>query len=782
MQCLGKYLPRMLSSLVISDQARDSLESFPVWHRTVELSPLAQVSWQVEPQEWLAEGEAPSFELLRQRPWPGWNMLELDLESELMRGLAEFSVETSRGSFQVVIPLRPGSRSKRLVYIPLGVKRITMTLLEAHGTFRVTRLRWVWLTPWFAHDRLARRLANVLPAYRGMTVRQVNRTLHRESLARGMSWRQLALAEYTQSFARACAHHHFPSWIQEVEPVRCRAWLAGKALEALPRQPRLSLLMVLGHELDEVGLAGLQQSLASLQAQSYRHWELCVVTVAGSDDAHYEEVQACLSGESRVRLLLARQGGLMANTHQAFVASHGDGVMTFTAGDTLAPAALERVVRAWNDFPGTQLFYADEDEITVSGQRQHPCFKPRWNPDLLLSSGYVGRLAVYRRRLVWQLESFKMIGQECRGELNAEELDHAVALRFMAWSQQQGREAAPPVMHLPGILYHRHQINREISRARSTVTASMVGELMTWLRGHEAAVVLPGLVPGSARVRWPIPRPAPMVSLLVPTRDGIEILKPCVDAILERTDYRHFELLILDNQSTCLNTLTYMEEVTRRDPRVRVLRWNQPFNYSAINNFGARHARGEIIGLVNNDVEPIDGEWLTEMVGQVCRPEIGCVGAKLYYPNDTVQHGGVMLGLGGVAGHAHRFFARHEDGYCRRLKLVQNLSAVTAACLLLRREVFEEVGGLNEPDLAVAYNDVDLCLKVREAGYRNLWTPHAELYHHESVSRGADDTPEKHARWMREMAYMKRTWGEALRNDPAYNPNLTLIYEDFSLR
>nr|WP_301011612.1 glycosyltransferase family 2 protein [Halomonas sp.] len=281
---------------------------------------------------------------------------------------------------------------------------------------------------------------------------------------------------------------------------------------------------------------------------------------------------------------------------------------------------------------------------------------------------------------------------------------------------------------------------------------------------------------------WPVPTPQPLVSLLVPTRDGVEILKPCVDAILERTDYRHFELLILDNQSSCSKTLAYMAEVEKRDSRVKVLRWNHDFNYSAINNFGAKHSKGDIIGLINNDVEPIDGEWLTEMVSQASRPEVGCVGAKLYYPNGTIQHGGVVLGVGGVAGHAHRFFQHNEEGYAGRLQLVQNLTAVTAACLLLRREVFEKVGGLNEPDLAVAYNDVDLCLKVHELGLRNLWTPYAELYHHESISRGADDTPKKRARALKEARYMRKQWGPLLDKDPAYNPNLTLAHEDFSLR
>jgi GT2 family glycosyltransferase len=284
------------------------------------------------------------------------------------------------------------------------------------------------------------------------------------------------------------------------------------------------------------------------------------------------------------------------------------------------------------------------------------------------------------------------------------------------------------------------------------------------------------------QVRWPLPEQPPLVSLMIPTRDRVEILKPCVDAILERTDYPRLEVLILDNQSSCTATLDYMRDVTSRDKRVRVLHWNEPFNYSAINNFGARYARGEILGLVNNDIEPINSEWLDEMVRQVCRPEIGCVGAKLYYPNDTVQHAGVILGIGGVAGHAHKYFDRNSPGYFTRLHLAHNLSAVTAACLLLRKAVFEEVGGLNEEHLAIAFNDVDLCLKVREAGYRNLWTPYAELYHHESISRGADDNAKKRARAAGEVAYMRETWAAQLDNDPAYNPNLTLVHEDFSLR
>jgi GT2 family glycosyltransferase len=272
-----------------------------------------------------------------------------------------------------------------------------------------------------------------------------------------------------------------------------------------------------------------------------------------------------------------------------------------------------------------------------------------------------------------------------------------------------------------------------------------------------------------------------LVSLIVPTRDRLDVLRPCVEALLQRTAYRHFEVLIVDNQSSRPETLAYLGDVARRDARVRVLRWDYPFNYSAINNFAAAQAGGAILGLLNNDVEPINADWLDEMVRQAVRPEIGCVGAKLYYPSGRIQHAGVILGIGDVAGHGHKYFPGTASGYFGRLKVVQNLSAVTGACLMVRKQVFEQVGGLDAEHLPVAFNDIDFCLRVREAGYRNLWTPYAELYHHESVSRGGEDTPEKQARFRAEVEYMKATWGEQLIQDPAYNTNLTRKREDFSL-
>jgi GT2 family glycosyltransferase len=309
------------------------------------------------------------------------------------------------------------------------------------------------------------------------------------------------------------------------------------------------------------------------------------------------------------------------------------------------------------------------------------------------------------------------------------------------------------------------------------------------------------------RVHYPVPAPAPRVTLIIPTRNRLNVLQPCVESLLTKTAYPNFEILIVDNDSDDPATLAYLSRISdlksqisdsapaaRSDAaqenapagdappaRVRVVRFPGEFNYSALNNFGVEHTDAPLVGLLNNDLEVIDRDWLDEMVSHALRPEIGCVGAKLYYPDDKIQHAGVILGIGGVAAHAWQTHPRGAAGQAHRNLLQQNLSAVTAACLVIRRDLYRQVGGLNADQLKVAFNDVDFCLKVRAAGYRHLWTPYAELYHHESASRGKEDTLEKRDRFRTEVEYMRATWGDLLDHDPAYNPNLTLTINDFTL-
>lgn len=732
-------------------------------------------------------GSEDIFDIQAPHPWPGWNMLELDVEGQVEHGLATIILESASGKGTAGIPLRAGKTSKRLIYVPLGTRRITLHTVNTRGRLPNNRLRlqWVWLTPWFAHNRLARRLGNVHPDFKGLAPSAVTRALRDEAVDQGISWRQMALRAYTHTYARACAHHDYHQWVRVVESLPQRRLNPDDAMAlhwAYKHRPLLSVLMPVNAAALLTGMEGLEASLSSLLAQQYNHWELCLAVSPELSQSVRKALAHLSNNHPQIRLLEGRSNQLEALSHQAFVAGHGEAVLWLAPGDILSPATLHHMARAWNRFPEAQLFYADEDELQGEERRARPQFKPEWNPDLLLSQPYIGRPAMYRRKLVWQLQTYSSIGQKLNDSNNPALLDYALALRFMVWQAQRSESELLAVKRIPRVLYHRHESNAAMAPGEASHVTTLVQQTLENLPSGIGASALPGQLPGSTRVRWPVPDPAPLVSLLIPTRDGIDILKPCVDTILATTEYPNFELLIIDNRSFCPETLHYMEQVQRRDGRVRVLRWPTSFNYSAINNFGVEAARGSLIGLVNNDVEPLNGHWLTEMVSQACRPEIGCVGAKLYYPQGSVQHAGVITGIGGVAGHAHRFFPAEDDGYCGRLKLTQNLSAVTAACLLVRRSVYEEVGGLNETDLAVAFNDVDFCLKVRRAGYRNLWTPHAELIHHESATRhaaGSDSRTEKEAR---EMAYMRRSWGKALTQDPAYNPNLTLFYEDFSLR
>ncbi|TXH66919.1 MAG: glycosyltransferase [Thiothrix sp.] len=401
-------------------------------------------------------------------------------------------------------------------------------------------------------------------------------------------------------------------------------------------------------------------------------------------------------------------------------------------------SSQELLIRFLSQHPEAVLVYPDEDQLDRAGNRIKPWFKTDWNHDLFLNQDYISQGFVCRRSWYEQhLSMFQSLGTS-----------QALAFLLPSLSRQQ-------ILHLPLVLLHK-------------------------LYGGQASQLIE---PFSATRtnRFQLPEPQPLVSLLIPTRNKLDILKPCVESILEKTSYRNFEILILDNQSSDPEILEWFQTIQSHD-QVRVLAYDHPFNYSAINNYGVKQAKGSVIGLINNDVEVISENWLNELLTHACRQEIGCVGAKLYYSNGQIQHAGVILGLGHVAGHAHRFAERNADGYFGRLKLVQNYSAVTAACLVVRREIYEQVGGLNEQDLAVAYNDVDFCLRVQAAGYRNLWTPYAELYHHESVSRGEDDTPEKKARFDKEVAYMRATWAKELENDPYYNPNLSRVREDFSIR
>lgn len=532
-----------------------------------------------------------------------------------------------------------------------------------------------------------------------------------------------------------------------------------RRVAALPSKPLISVLM----PVCETPPDRLDEAIRSVLAQVYGDWELCIAN-DGSKSRHIrQQLDRWAAKERRIRVVhRAGSGQISRATSDAFALATGRWIAMLDHDDVLAPNALAEIAFAVAGRPDAALIYSDEDRIDEKGRRFDPHFKPDHSPELLRSMNYFNHLTVCRADLV------RAVGGWRPGFEGAQDYD--LVLRIVE------RVAPGQIVHVPKVLYHRRSTSGSTALAGSGKDHACRNGLRA-LEDHLSrtapdarALRIPGLP--FYRVRHAIRQPAPLVTLIIPTRDRADLLRVAVDSILERTTYRPFEIIVVDNNSEQAETFAYFDEIGSH-PNLRVVRHPHPFNYSAINNEAVRHARGEIIGLVNNDVEVINPDWLEEMVSWAQLDRVGCVGAKLYYPDDTIQHAGVILGLGGVAGHSHRHLPRGENGYFARARVLQNLSAVTGACLLVRRSVYDEVGGLDEVRFKVAFNDVDFCLRVRAAGYDNVWTPFAELYHHESPSRGADDTPEKKARFESEIAAMKERWAAELAADPFYSPSLS---------
>ena len=462
-----------------------------------------------------------------------------------------------------------------------------------------------------------------------------------------------------------------------------------------------------------------------------------------------------------------RNGHISASSNSALSLATGEWIALLDHDDLLSADALLRIVMAIDLHPEVRLLYSDEDKIDETGNRSDPYFKCDWNPDLFYSQNMISHLGVYHAALVREVGGFR--------ESYEGSQDYDLALRCVE------RIAPHQIHHIPRVLYHwRIHPQSTANGPAAKPYAALAGERA--LNDHfrrtgvaaEAIATLAGY-----RVRYHTPE-LPLVTLIIPTHNAVGLLRQCIESIVARTAYPRYEMLIVDNRSDDPAALAYLRELAQR-PNVRVERDARPFNYSAINNAAVRLANGSVVALVNNDVEVINGDWLDEMVSHAMRPGVGAVGAKLLYSDDTVQHGGIILGVHGIAGHAHRFLERSSAGYCGRAALAQSFSAVTAACLVVRKALYEQIGGLNEEVLGVACNDVDFCLRLGQAGYRTIWTPYAELYHHESATRGFDTTPEQLARSAKENAYMREHWQALLAADPFYSPNLSLDAEDFSL-
>lgn len=515
----------------------------------------------------------------------------------------------------------------------------------------------------------------------------------------------------------------------------------------------------------------LKAMIESVQAQTYKNWELCLAD--GSDKEHSFVGEICkkyADGDRRIKYeKLERNLGISENTNACIRMATGEYIALFDHDDLLHPSALYEVMRAICGH-GADFIYTDENTFSEEPRDAYnPHFKPDFSPDTLRSYNYICHLSAFSRELLDSVGYF-------RSEYDGSQ-DYDLILRLT--------EKAKKVFHIRKILYywraHKNSVAQDVGAKPYTVTAAKKALAAHLERCGLKGEVLDSSVPTTYHIKYEIDG-NPLISVIIPNKDHTDDLDICLKSLYEKSSYKNFEVIIVENNSTEKETFEYYEAIAQKHGNVKIVKWEGNFNYSAINNFGVNYAKGEFILLLNNDVEIINGSCLEEMLMFAQRKDVGAVGAKLYYSDDTVQHAGVILGLGGTAGHAHKHFGRSHPGYMARASIAQNLSACTAACLMMRRDVFDEVGGLDE-NFEVAFNDVDLCMKIRKKGYLVVFTPYAELYHYESKSRGNDSTPEKLERFRGEIDRFKEKWQKQLDDgDPYYNPNLTLTRDDFSLK
>ena len=560
----------------------------------------------------------------------------------------------------------------------------------------------------------------------------------------------------------------YETWIELYDPC------TPEALETVRRdamelavQPLFSIIMPVYNTEER----WLRKCVDSVRGQVYGNWELCIANDASPDPRVRTLLDRFAREDARIKVVHRDTNGhISAASNSAIEVATGDWLVLLDHDDELHPAALAELAGAVNRFPEWKLVFSDEDKIDEHGKRYDPYMKADWNYDLFLSHNCISHLGAYDAALVRAVGGFRT------GIEGSQDWD--LALRCIE------RIRPDQIGHIPKVLYHWRAIKGSTALAPQEkgyahyAGLRAIGDHLERTSSAGRVEEIPGQH-GNYRVRYALPEPAPMVSIIIPTRDRVELLKACVDSVLEKTTYSPYEVIIVDNQSKEDATRAYFRSLAG-EPRVRILEHDAPFNYSGINNRAVAEARGTLLCLMNNDITVISPDWLEELAGHACRPGVGAVGAMLYYPNDTIQHAGVIVGAHGVAAHAYSGRVRGYPGHMSRARLIQELSAVTAACMVVSREAYERVGGL-DTRLDIAFNDVDFCLRLREAGYRNIWTPFAELYHHESATRGYETSPEKMSRFNGEVVYMRKRWGEALQYDPAYSNNLSVNDELYQL-
>lgn len=535
-----------------------------------------------------------------------------------------------------------------------------------------------------------------------------------------------------------------------------------------PTPQRFSILVPLYNTKEQY----LTEMLDSVKNQTYPNWELCLAD--GSDESH-QYVQSICQKESQsdpriIYQKLKTNEGISGNTNECIRMATGDWYALFDHDDLLHPSALFEMMKIISAQPA-DLVYTDENTFNETPKDAfNPHFKPDYAPDNLRANNYICHFTAFKKELL------EKAGGGFRSEFDGSQ-DHDLILRLT--------EQAEHIVHIPKILYywraHKGSTAEAIQAKPYVIEAGKKAVQAHLDRLGLKGSVGDGPVPSMYRMRYELTS-TPLVSILIPNKDHKDDLKRCIDSIRTKTTYESYEIIVIENNSTEPETFEYYEEI-KQNPNIKVITYGKPFNFSAINNEGAKAAQGEQLLLLNNDTEVISPDWIQEMLMYAQREDVGAVGAKLYYPDGTIQHAGIGIGIKMLAGHWHKNFPKDHPGYFGRLTYAQNMSAVTAACMMVPKSIYEALGGLDE-SFSVVFNDVDFCLRVREAGWLIVWTPWAELVHYESKSRGSDeDTPDKKAFFVKETNRFQRRWNRILtEGDPYYNPNLTREKEDFSPR
>lgn len=531
-------------------------------------------------------------------------------------------------------------------------------------------------------------------------------------------------------------------------------------------QPKISIIVPVYNTPDSF----LNEMVLSILNQTYSNWELCIAD-GNSSLSEIKDILIHYSNlDKRIHILLLNENkGIAGNSNEAIKSADGEYIGFLDHDDTLAPFALFEVIKALNTNENVDFIYSDEDNISEDGKKRlDPNFKPDFSPDFLHSNNYVCHFAVYKKNILDSIGYFNNVFAGAQ--------DFDLVLRLT--------EKSKNIIHIPKILYHwRISKSSTSSNTDSKDYAEENGKRALeehFKRINEEVTISYGEIRFRYRVIYKI-KSNPLISIIIPNHNNLTTLKRCINSILKKSTYENYEIVIVENNSTRKDIFEYYDSL-KSNKKIKIIKWNSmSFNYSAVNNYATRNCGGEIFIFLNNDTEVISKDWIENMLGHILRKDVGAAGAKLYYPGKTIQHGGVIVGLGGMAGHSHKKYPGNSNGYFGRLILTQNFSAVTGACLMIKREIFENIKGFDE-EFALSLNDIDLCLKIRKNGYLIVWTPYAELYHYESKTRGYEDSPEKQMRFEKEVRLFQIRWKDFLLNgDPYYNPNLDLMKEDFSI-